>query len=325
MMADANPSLFIVGHPKTGTTALHAFLSEHPSICMSRPKEPWFFCSDFHRQSDEYHGRPLFFRFRDQARYHRVFSHAGSEPVLGEASAVYLHSLTSAAEIARFNPEAKIVILLREPVAFLRALHKEFLRNAMEDEPDFATAISKDGDRKRGRHLPAAIPCPSWSLYCDWVDYARQIGRFFDEFGRSRVQVLLSEDFRSDNPAVYKQVVRFIGVDDGFVPEFRQLNDRGMVTLSWIGRLLFNPRLRWISQRILPYRVYSLAIDIARRASWKDATEDNAIPAALVIDLRSRFQPCIEEVSQMLGRDLWAYWSEGSRSSPAGARPWTGQ
>ena len=220
MMVDAKPSLFIVGHPKTGTTALHAFLSEHPSVCMSRPKEPWFFCSDFHWQSDEYHGRPLFFRFRDEARYLRVFSHAGSEPVVGEASAVYLHSLTSAAEIARFNPEAKIVILLREPVAFLRALHKEFLRNAMEDEPDFATAISKDEDRRRGRHLPVAVPCPGWSLYCDWVDYARQVGRFFDEFGRSSVQVLLSEDFRSDNPAVYKQVARFIGVDDGFAPEF---------------------------------------------------------------------------------------------------------
>ncbi|MGM0442275.1 MAG: sulfotransferase [Elusimicrobiota bacterium] len=50
------PNLFIVGAPKCGTTFLHTYLDKHPSIYMSTPKEPRFFCKDFHRESDNYYG-----------------------------------------------------------------------------------------------------------------------------------------------------------------------------------------------------------------------------------------------------------------------------
>ena len=93
------PNFFIVGAPKCGTTALHAYLSQHPDVFMSDPKEPHYFGSD------------LDFRYRrrpSDAQYRSYFAGAGDRRRIGEASVWYLYSECAADEIGRASCRERV-------------------------------------------------------------------------------------------------------------------------------------------------------------------------------------------------------------------------
>src|SRR5260370_39765533 len=109
------PDFFIVGHAKSGTTALYEMLRGHPQIFMPDGKEPWFFASDM---------RP---RFQPRAagalpqtlgEYLAPFGSAGPGQRAGGASSSYLGPRTAAAEIAAGHPPAAIIAVPPEPAAF---------------------------------------------------------------------------------------------------------------------------------------------------------------------------------------------------------------
>jgi hypothetical protein len=302
------PNLFIVGHPKSGTTALHAFLSEHPQALMSNPKEPWFFCRDFHAESDAFHKQRLFFPYRDLDAYLKLFSSVREESIVGEASVFYLRSEIAAQLIHEFNPDAKIIIMLREPVAFLESLHKELFRNAMEGEKDFARALALEAHRRRGERVPSRVVCPSWVFYSEWIKYAEHIGRYFSRFAPSQIKVILAEDFRNDNDGVYREVLDFLGISDEYTPDFRPVNARGRVSITKIGQMVFNPVLRKHARRLLPYSIYSLGIALTQRVFWKDDPDQSTISDQLSRELREQFVPEVNRTSEVLGVDLAVKW-----------------
>ena len=89
------PDFFIVGHPKSGTTALYDMLKRHPEIFMPKAKEPWFFGDEFHPPAPP---RPVGTGWtpRTLEEYLSLFDDARPEQRAGEASAVYLWSRTAA-------------------------------------------------------------------------------------------------------------------------------------------------------------------------------------------------------------------------------------
>ena len=120
------PNLFIVGFPRSGTGFLNKHLGLHPDVFMSSPKEPNFFCSDFHNESDKFHGEKRCFPYRTKKDYLLLFSKDTSEKIVGEASTHYIFSKVAAKKICEFNPNAKIIICLRNPVDFLYSLHESY-------------------------------------------------------------------------------------------------------------------------------------------------------------------------------------------------------
>src|SRR5580704_895448 len=111
------PDFFVVGAPKSGTTAISNYLSKHPDIFMAR-KEMHHFGGDlrFGRQ---------FYR-RDTREYLSEFNSRRDQSRAGEASVWYLFSHQAASEIKSFNPDARIIVLLREPVEMLYSLYFTF-------------------------------------------------------------------------------------------------------------------------------------------------------------------------------------------------------
>ena len=102
------PNLFIVGAAKSGTTSLHSYLRSHPQIYMSEPKEPHYFCTDFHRSSDLLKGTQSGFGMRSKEDYLALFEGVNDSKLVGEASASYLHSKEAASNI-RVSREAASV------------------------------------------------------------------------------------------------------------------------------------------------------------------------------------------------------------------------
>src|SRR5258706_10449866 len=108
-----NPDFFIVGAPKCGTTAMNDYLGQHPDIYMA-PKELHYFGADL--------------KIKDkisESAYLQYFKNAGNKKILGEASVWYLFSGTAAKEIKNFSPDAKILIMLRNPVEVVYSLHSQ--------------------------------------------------------------------------------------------------------------------------------------------------------------------------------------------------------
>lgn len=128
MVISRKPNLFLVGEQKAGTSSLHKMLSMHPEIAMSHLKEPGYFCTDFHEESDRYHKNNKYFSYRNINDYLKLFESHGKEDYLGESSSIYFYSATALSNIAAFNKDAKIVLLLRDPVTFLPSLHSQYIK-----------------------------------------------------------------------------------------------------------------------------------------------------------------------------------------------------
>src|SRR5690625_588329 len=140
----AYPNFFIIGAPKSGTTALSEYLRQHPEVLFSNPKEPHFFNDDFsHRH------------ITSLDKYLSCFAHAtGEERALGEGSVFYLYSKTAVSNIVGQSPHAKFIVMLRIPIEAVYSWHWEVLFNHGENLNDFEEAWHAQEKRKQGKSLP---------------------------------------------------------------------------------------------------------------------------------------------------------------------------
>ncbi len=295
MIQPQKPNFFIVGAPKCGTTAMNDYLAQHPEIFIPDIKEVHFFGSDLPFTKGA---------LRDEGAYRALFAGA-TEPRRGEASVWYLYSSTAAEEIHTFNPDAKIIVMLRNPADMLYSQHSQFLYNGNEDILDFREALAAESERKAGRRVPASAHLIDGLFYSETVRYAEQLGRYFEVFGRENVHIILYDDFRADLPGTYRETLRFLGVRDDFAPEFAVVNPnkraRSKVLRDFVqtppesvkrlGRLFFPRSLR---QRVMK-GLEGANVRYEARAP---------LEPELRLELTRRFTPEVEKLSHLLGREL---------------------
>ncbi|MCP2728272.1 sulfotransferase family protein [Limnofasciculus baicalensis] len=101
------PNLFVVGAPKCGTTSMHNYLGQHPEIFMSSPKELHYFSRDI----DCFTGK-----IKELYNYLQLFDSAGNAKYIGESSPEYLYSEVASQQIKELCSDAKIIIMLRNPL-----------------------------------------------------------------------------------------------------------------------------------------------------------------------------------------------------------------
>ena len=303
------PDFFIVGHSKSGTTALYEMLRGHPQIFMPDLKEPVFFASELPRQAHRYRAPETL------AEYLSLFEAAAPEQRVGEASASYLWSCTAAGRIAAARPAAKIIAILREPASFLRSLHLQCVQSHYETEKDLRRALSLEDARRAGVHLPPRSLWPQVLLYSEHVRYVEQLRRYHAVFPATQVLVLIYDDFRRDNESTVRTVLRFLDVEDTAPIEVTEAN----------------PTVRMRSQR-LDEIVHALSVGAgpvsrAAKASVKASTsrrlrrqllratrrrlvvaEPSPPDEELAAEIRRRYKPEVVALSEYLQRDLVSLW-----------------
>ncbi len=326
------PDFFIVGHAKCGTTALHETLRRHPQIDMPA-KEPRFFAfkeidmraggidvragqsiaaSSPARHSPQMPGK----RPRTLDGYLALFAGARPEQRIGEASPAYLRSPLAAGRIAAVCPDARIIAILREPASFLRSYHLQSLRGYNETEKDFRKALALEEQRRAGRRIPRMSRTPEDLLYSDHVRYVTQLRRYHALFPPEQVMVLIYEDFRADNEAVVRTVLRFLDVDDTLPIEAVQTRPSRDLRFRRLHRLV---NLRRIALRnltvasALSQTVNALTPGRLRgtvRTRWRGVAYGDPPPPdeELMRELRRRFKPEVQALSDYLGRDLVTLW-----------------
>jgi|MudIll2142460700_1097286.scaffolds.fasta_scaffold131688_3 hypothetical protein len=158
------PGFFIVGAPKCGTTAICDFLNQHPSLYIPEIKEPNFFGADLTGIKSA----------KNVTEYLEFFTH-GQGRLCGEGSTGYLFSECAAKDYHEFNPSAKIIIMLRNPVDLMYSLHSQLLYNGYEEILDFGEALSMEQYRRKKLNIPAECRRPEALLYTEVVKFHDQV------------------------------------------------------------------------------------------------------------------------------------------------------
>ncbi|HEX4483636.1 MAG TPA: sulfotransferase [Solirubrobacteraceae bacterium] len=300
------PDFFVVGHPKSGTSALYQMLREYPRIHMPR-KEPSYFVPEFRSARSTRYSRGI-------DEYLSLFDGARPEQLIGEATTSYLFSEMAAERIAQVQPDARIIAILREPASFLRSLHLQFIRSNVETEQELRTAIELEQPRREGKRLPRNSTRPQALIYSDHVRYVEQLKRYHAAFAREQVLVLIYEDFRADNERTLRQVLRFLELDDAAPGELVEANHatgvrsarvHEIVRSLYLGRSPATRPVKAAIKALTPRRLRHEALATVNRAQRSSPPPADA---ELMLELRRRFKREVESLSDYLDRDLVAFW-----------------
>jgi Sulfotransferase family len=305
------PDFFIVGHQKCGTTALYETLRRHPQIYMPKCKEPWFFAAELHeRTPPRPEGTP-----QTLEEYLALFTSAASDQRVGEASAQYLWSRTAAGAIASMRPVARIVAILREPASFLQSLHLQFVQTYVETEGDLRKALALEQERRAGRQIPRYTYWPEMLLYSEHVRYVEQLRRYHAVFPRDQVLVLIYDDFRANNEATVRSVLRFLDVDHTTQLDMTEANPtvrarslklHELVHAVSVGRGPVSLLVKETIKTATPRRLRRKALHSTQRhvVFAQPRTPDEA----LMGELRSRYKDEVVRLSEYIDRDLVSLW-----------------
>ncbi|MCW3069272.1 MAG: sulfotransferase [Solirubrobacterales bacterium] len=311
------PDFFIVGHEKCGTTALYEMLRRHPQVFMPDIKEPRFFAPELRSRFRRLGPGELPETLED---YLSLFAAASPQQRVGEASPLYLRSHAAAGRIAEAQPAARIIAILREPASFLRSFHLQAVHNHVETQKDFAKAIALEEPRRRGKRVPPFSSAPQSLMYSDHVRYVEQLSRYHAVFAPEQVLVLIYEDFRRDNQATLRQVLRFLEVEEKgelAAIETEPLKDVRSLRLLQLGLAVSVARRQAAAVHPLLKRLEArtptpMQKD-ALRSLWERAVYRDPGPRdeAYLVELRRRLKPEVTALSDYLGRDLVTLWGYG--------------
>jgi hypothetical protein len=241
MLNNLPPSFFIVGAPRCGTTALSKALAGHPFIAYSKPKETHFLLEDRSAMPIEVIRRLYLERFQpDLAR---------DSQAIGDGSVSYLYEPDAIQRAIAFDPRAKFIAVVRNPLDMLHSYHTRLLYTLDEDETDFSRAWCLQNERGMGRKIPKRCRAPQLLQYGEIAMLGSHIERLFEVAGRERCHVVVFDDFVSNPGGVYKQVLEFIGVDDDHRREFKARRSNAGVKNRWLQQFAMNPP-EWIFRLI---------------------------------------------------------------------------
>jgi len=306
------PDFFIVGHAKTGTTALYQMLRRHPEIFMPELKEPLYFATDLRMRFQRPSAGALPTQLED---YLALFAGAAPGQLAGEASSSYLWSHDAARLIAALQPKAKIIAILREPAAFVRSLHLQLLQNHIESEKDLRKALALEPARREGKRIPRRSTRPQALFYSERVKYVEQLRRYEALFAPEQMLVLIYDDFRHHNEATVRRVLRFLEVDDTVAIETAEANPTVLMRSQQLDELVHRFSVgRGPFSRAVKHAVKSLVPPRLRREALQRAQQQVVLgpappaDAALLGELRRRYREEVVALSEHLGRDLVAEW-----------------
>lgn len=220
--SDPRANFFLVGAPKAGTTSVDRLLRRHPQVFLSPIKEPCHFCPDVAEQ--------LAPSFRKKARvdipsyldsparqsiglawvtsfddYRRLFEGAHGQPIIGECSTFYFSSKVAARNIHSYNPDARIMALLRNPVDRIRSHYEMDRAHGVTHRPllslvEEELALGDEANWGNSR------------FYVGASRYSRQLREFHRHFAPENICVLSFESLVADPEPTLRSLFTFLGI-----------------------------------------------------------------------------------------------------------------
>jgi hypothetical protein len=185
------PNFFAVGPPKAGTTSLYAHLKKHPQVFLPDVKEPNYFSTRS--------GISL-------ENYRRLYRDARKYPAIGDMTPYYLWDENTPRNIHAVSPDAKIIIMLRDPIARAYSHFLMYQRTGVDTEPSFEKALRRHDDKSD----------KLWEFSHEYIElgmYCGQVERYLKVFGESQVLAVLFDDLTKDPQDLFARIAGHLGID----------------------------------------------------------------------------------------------------------------
>lgn len=294
------PNFIIIGAMKAGTTTLYGYLSRHPQIFMSTPKEPQFFSRKFDS-------------VQSRVWYQNLFAEAGPDQLCGEASACYSRAPyfgDVANRIANIIPAARFLYVIRHPAERCYSHYRHLMQeHALEGKPAIPLAQAL-------QELPEILET---SLYL------KQIEQYLQYFKREQLCILTFDELTRAPQRALVEVQNFLGIPEvdllaGTDTHANRWGDRmaRQKTIALLHALressLLAPLFRLVPSG-LRRRIRSKLLDpsissvLMNRQIARHKKEVEPFTAEMRQSLIARFEKPNRELEEFLGRRLPA-WSE---------------
>lgn len=303
------PGLFVIGAMKSGTNYLRKLLGRHPSIFMTEVDEPSYFVDPDELKAiwPEMWARGY---WRDERNYLQLFASAGDAAILGETSTNYtkIPLVSGVAErLHMFNPDARLIYLLRDPVERAVSHYWHMVRYHSECR-SIAAAIRQDPQYVAVSH------------------YAMQLAPFRERFGDDRIMVLTHESLVRDPLTTAETLYRWLGLDPACV-DVAGFKDPEHVTPEAFRMPIWNglPRKLWQSSSVrhiskhLPRRLQTQLREATNRYVCRQAVDLTEVTEFL----RSIQRRQVDQLSEILNRGFpeWTTLHGRSDSAPGAGVP----
>jgi hypothetical protein len=212
MQAMGWPDFVIIGAGRAGTTSLYQYLAQHPEVYVSPTKETNYFAYDPTRSTEDIEEAGDLFPVRSAQAYMELFQARTTEKAAGEASPRYLFTEGTERRIKAAVPDVRIVAILRDPVDRAYSAYLKYVRDGVERR-SFGEAVE---DELAGRYARSFSGIRN---YLRIGLYSQHLARYHAHFPREQMTVLLFDDFQSNPEGTMTRLFRFLGVDEGFVPD----------------------------------------------------------------------------------------------------------
>ena len=308
-----HPNFFVIGAAKCGTTTLYDFLEQHPEVYMSPIKEPHHFSKDIVMEnfSDEYKhylktrnvnlneylqsdfSRKIWeWYINDYNQYLQLFKNVKTEKAIGEISNGYLYSEVAAQEIYNTYPDAKIIMILRNPV---ERAYSHYLANVRDGRTtlDFRNELIEDSKKTR----------KGWCISHCYVEmglYYDQVKRFMDVFPVSQIKIYLNDDLKLNPSSVGKDLFQFLDVNLNTTIDYtKKQNEARLPKSAGIMKLITQTGLKRKIFRMLPIKLQEKVKPLFFKEGKipKISNNDHAW-------LLEKYKSDIMNTQNLIGRDL---------------------
>ena len=241
------PNFFIVGAAKAGTTSLYSYLIKVPEVFMPSRKEPHFFAPNVISQS-------YFHKVSSKEEYRTLFQGVRNQIMIGEASPTYLWDKDSPRLIHEMIPNAKIIIMLRDPVARAYSHYLHHVRDGWENRT-FDAAIREDYSSDGGTVWK--VP----NVYVHQGLYSKQVKRYFDIFDPSNIKIIVFEEFVRDTRRYVSEVMKFLGINSAVPSNVEEVYNPFFVSRNRFTPSIVDSLTRFIHSSTLAYKVTHIVPD----------------------------------------------------------------
>ena len=231
------PHFLIVGAPKAGTTSLYRYLQQHPKIFMPGNKEPRFFCgylpNTFEFGSKHFHPGII----STESEYLKLFQNAPPGAITGEASTDYLSCPYAAKRIHDWNPETKVIIMLRNSIERAYSEYQHSIDGGFQTKT-FWESLCLEEERIQQNYDPIF-----WHVLRGL--YYQPVKEYLELFGEGQVRVIMFDDFARSTASIVNSIFSFLGLPEHNVNVSVRHNTAGERKPQLLQDVLVEKIVRW--------------------------------------------------------------------------------
>lgn len=233
------PNFFIVGGTKSATTNISYYLNEHPKVFVSELNEPYYYCrfdvpKNFKRES----------MITNEEKYLHLFKKAKNYQAVGEATSVYLHCPHAASEIKKDNQDARIIIVIRNPIdkcysSYFSYKFMNFDKRSFSEKIDVFEKQIHDNEFYIYNFIEQGF-------------FSKHIKRYQDIFSPNKIKILFFEEYVRDIPSHINSILEFLDIHEKIELTIQPKNSYRIPRNKVTELLLNSSKFRSISTKIIP-------------------------------------------------------------------------